>query len=116
MRRLAQKYAVRVYEFANAGTHVHLLVRAKCRLALQNFLRTFAGITARLVTGARRGHPVGKFWDTLAYSRIVQWGREFFRVRAYVVQNELETLKYIPYQKRTSKRKGRERTEARQLE
>jgi REP element-mobilizing transposase RayT len=96
MRRFARRYSVRIYEFANAGNHVHLLLRVKCREALQNFLRTFAGITARLVTGARKGWAVGRFWDWLAYSRIVHWGRDFRGVRAYVVQNEWEALGYLP--------------------
>ncbi len=90
LRRYARRYAVRIYEFANAGNHLHLLVRPTCRIGLQNFLRVFAGVSARLVTGARKGRPVGRFWDFLAYSRIVQWGRDFFGVRTYVKENELE--------------------------
>jgi REP element-mobilizing transposase RayT len=100
LQRFADRHGVRVYKYANAGNHLHLLVRARCRTALQNFLRAFAGITARLVTGARKGAPVGKFWDMIAYSRIVQWGREFATVRAYVVQNELEAAGCIPFQNR----------------
>jgi REP element-mobilizing transposase RayT len=88
MRSLARRHGVRVYEFANSATHLHLLVRAKEKNAFQAFLRGFAGVTARLATGARRGRPVGKFWDTLTYSRLVRWGRDFAGVRAYVVQNE----------------------------
>src|SRR3954447_6125406 len=29
MRALAQRYGVRIYELANAGNHLHLLLRAK---------------------------------------------------------------------------------------
>jgi REP element-mobilizing transposase RayT len=99
MRSLARHHAVRVYEFANAGSHPHLLVRAKAKNAFQVFLRAFAGLTARLVTGARRGRPVGKFWDNLAYSRLVRWGRDFAGVRTYVLQNEMEA-RGMPYQPR----------------
>ena len=66
LRHFAKRYSIRIYEFANSGNHLHLLLRSKCRLGLQNFLRTFAGITARLVTGARKGWAVGRFWDWLA--------------------------------------------------
>jgi REP element-mobilizing transposase RayT len=90
LRRYARRYAVRLYEFANAGNHLHLLLRPTCRIGLQNFLRVFAGVSARLVTRARKGRPIGRFWDFLAYSRIVQWGRDFFGVRTYVRDNELE--------------------------
>ena len=45
-----------------------------------------------LVTGARKGHAVGKFWDELAFSRILGWGREFERVKSYLTKNILEGL------------------------
>jgi REP element-mobilizing transposase RayT len=99
MRSLARRHSVRVYEFANVSNHLHLLVRAKERKAFQAFLRAFAGVTARLVTGARRGHAVGKFWDYLAFSRLVRWGRDFVGVRAYVMQNEMEA-RGMPYEPR----------------
>jgi REP element-mobilizing transposase RayT len=104
MREQARRARVRVYEYANVGNHIHLLVRAKHRTELQVFLRSFAGVAARLVTGARKGHPVGRFWDTLAYSRIVQWGCHFRRVRDYILQNELEALGVISYQPRSRRR------------
>ena len=97
MRALARRYDIRVYEFANAKNHLHLLVRARRRDCFQAFLRAFAGMVARLVTGARRGHPVGRFWDELAYSRVVQWGREFFEVRRYVIKNEDEARGLVRY-------------------
>ena len=103
LRRFATRYEIRLYEFANSGNHVHLLLRAKCRLALQNFLRTFAGVTARLITGARKGYAVGRFWDFLSYSRIVTWGSDFRGVRAYVVQNRFEATQLIPYRPRRRK-------------
>jgi REP element-mobilizing transposase RayT len=105
MKELASRTGVRVYEYANVGNHVHLLVRAKHRSAFQRFLRSFAGVAARLITGARRGRSVGRFWDRLAYSRVVSWGREFRCVREYVIRNELEFLGVISYQPR-SKRRG----------
>jgi REP element-mobilizing transposase RayT len=105
MRRFARRFGIRIYEFANAGNHVHLLLRTKCRFAIQNFLRAFAGLIARFVTGACKGFRIGKFWDELAYSRIVTWGRDFIRVRSYVVQNEFEGLGY-PYAKRSREREG----------
>jgi hypothetical protein len=89
-RRLARRYGLTLYRYANVGNHIHMLARARSRPGLQCFLRVFAGVTAKLVTGARRGRPVGRFWDRLAYSRIVSWGREYRSVAAYVRQNEDE--------------------------
>ena len=43
LHRYSQLYEVRIYEKANAGNHLHLLVKAKRREGLQNFMRVFAG-------------------------------------------------------------------------
>ena len=86
----AHRFGVKVYRFANVGNHFHLLVQARKRQDLQNFLRVFAQGVVFLVTKARKGHPVGKFWDALAYSRIVEWGRDWKGMLDYVGKNLLE--------------------------
>jgi REP element-mobilizing transposase RayT len=92
LRACARRTGVRVYDFANVGSHLHLLVRARRRDAFQAFLRSFAGIVARAVTGARRGNPLlgGRFWSALAWSRLVSWGRDCMTVRHYIFRNRLE--------------------------
>jgi REP element-mobilizing transposase RayT len=90
LREMAHRFGVRVYDFANVGTHLHLLVRARRREAFQAFLRSFAGIVARRVTGARRGRSSGPFFDGLAWSRVVEWGRDYLGVQHYVFRNEIE--------------------------
>jgi REP element-mobilizing transposase RayT len=92
LRECARRSGVRVYDFANVGSHVHLLLRARRRESFQAFLRSFAGIVARIVTGARRGRPIpgGRFWSSLAWSRVVAWGRDFGNVRHYVFRNQIE--------------------------
>jgi REP element-mobilizing transposase RayT len=90
LREMAHRFGVRVYDFANVGSHLHLLLRARRREAFQGFLRSFAGIVARRVTGARRGHPSGRFFIGLAWSRVVAWGRDYMGVRHYVFRNEIE--------------------------
>ena len=90
LRGMARRFGVRVYDFANVGSHLHLLVRARRRGAFQSFLRSFAGIVARRVTGARRGTRVGRFFSGLAWSRVVSWGRDYFGVRHYIFRNDIE--------------------------
>src|SRR5882724_10595432 len=72
LRACAARNGIKVYDFANVGSHLHLLVRARRRNGFQAFLRSFAGILARQVTGARKGRPIrgGPFWSGLAWSRI----------------------------------------------
>src|SRR5258708_2433692 len=71
LRSMARRFGVRVYDYANVGSHLHLLVRVRRREAFQGFLRSFAGIVARRVTGARRGRRVGRFFSGLAWSPVV---------------------------------------------
>ena len=90
--RFAARNGVYVLRFANAGNHLHLVVRAKTRRGFQNYLRTIAGLIARAATGAVKGRASGKFWDELAYSRVVAWGRDLKRTLDYVTGNALEGL------------------------
>jgi len=90
LRQMARRFDIRVYDFANVGSHLHLLVRCRRRGAFQGFLRSFAGIVARRVTGAKRGRPAGPFFDGLAWSRIVTWGRDYIGVRHYLFRNQIE--------------------------
>jgi REP element-mobilizing transposase RayT len=92
LRACARRNGVKVYDFANVGSHLHLLVRARQRARFQAFLRSFAGIVARKITGARRGRPLrgGPFWSGLAWSRVVSWGRDYWGVRNYIFRNLIE--------------------------
>jgi REP element-mobilizing transposase RayT len=90
LRAMAHRFGIRIYDFANVGSHLHLLVRARRRESFQSFLRSFAGIVARRVTGARRGRPSGPFFSGIAWSRVVGWGRDYLGVRHYVFRNQIE--------------------------
>jgi REP element-mobilizing transposase RayT len=83
---------VKIHGFVNVGSHLHLLVQTRKRERFQAFLRSFAGIVARVVTGARKSRPLagGRFWSTLAWSRVVTWGRDYAGVRHYLFRNLIE--------------------------
>lgn len=112
LHRSSRRFGVRVYQFAIAGNHLHVLVRARSRLGLQNFFRVFAGHTAQEILRRTGGAPKAEskpkgckknqrtFWGFLIYSRVVSWGREFLIVSNYVIQNRLEALGVIAYQPR----------------
>jgi REP element-mobilizing transposase RayT len=88
--RLARRNRLKIYRFVNVGNHLHVIVRSKDRKGLQDFLRVFAGKTAQLVTGAKKGKAFGKFWDALAYTRVAAWGIAFQRLQSYLQINEIE--------------------------
>ncbi len=93
LTRLSRRYGIRVYKFANVGNHLHLLIKAPSRKAFQAFLRHFAGSIALRITRAVKGNGLKKrFWDALAYTRVVNWGREFRAVSNYLVLNLFESV------------------------
>jgi hypothetical protein len=84
--RYAERFQVRVYRATNTGKGLQLLVKASDRKALADFLRVLAGRVAISVSGAKKGtNRIGKFWDHLVWSRLVNWGRDFFGVREQLV-------------------------------
>ncbi|MDR3607162.1 MAG: transposase [Oligoflexia bacterium] len=105
--KLSRRYGVRVYQFANSGNHLHLLMRGKTRKGLQDFFRVLSGKVAQLVTGAKKGQAFGKFWSALAYSRVVEWGRSFSEAKYYVLRNELETHGFLDYKPRPKRSPAR---------
>ncbi len=47
-------------------------------------------VISRFVTGARKGKPFGKFWDSLAYTRVVTSKKEELQLRGYIEANQME--------------------------
>lgn len=88
-RKTAEKHGVKLYRYANVGSHLHFLVKTPSRPAFQAFLREVTGGIAMLVTGARKTRA-GKFWDGLAFTRIVEWGRDHDNVVVYFMENLFE--------------------------
>jgi REP element-mobilizing transposase RayT len=100
--RIARRYGVRIYRYANVGNHLHLLTKTPSRKAFQSFLREAAGTIALIVTGAKKGQALVKndadrgFWDRIAYTRIVSWGREFKTLENYILKNLFEAAGLSP--------------------
>ncbi|MDR3608319.1 MAG: transposase [Oligoflexia bacterium] len=97
VHKTARKWGVRLYRYANVGNHLHLLVKVPSRTAAQRFLKELAGGIAQLVTGAQKGRALPRkadqergFWDGLAFTRIVQFGRDYAGVARYLVGNLFE--------------------------
>jgi REP element-mobilizing transposase RayT len=90
LMRISARRQVKLYRFANVGNHLHLLVQARTRSDFQAFLREFAGAVAMSMTNAAKGRP-RKFWDGLAWSLVVNWGRQFKNVASYIMLNVLES-------------------------
>lgn len=80
-----------ILDFVNMGNHLHFKVRFKDKKHFQNFLRTFAAILARKITGAHRSNSFkkqhGKFWDGMVFTRILLSKLEELGLRGYFEGN-----------------------------
>jgi hypothetical protein len=98
VHRLGRTKGVKVYRYANSGNHLHLVILPKSRNAYFAFIRAVSGLIPRLILGVQRGKPLKlKFWDTLPYTKIIEWGRQFKRAHWYVLQNRLEAEGFIAF-------------------
>lgn len=119
--KMGRRHGVKIYRVANAGNHLHLLVRFTRRRALQNFLRGATGLIARKVLRRERGPGLEtseislrmlpdkkdatgaasssakklKFWSQRPFTRVVSWGRDFDGTLSYLQLNSLEALGFI---------------------
>ncbi len=86
----ARKFKVELKDFVNMGNHIHFEIRVRRREDFQNFLRSISTLIARHVTGARKGNAFGRFWEALAFTRIIQTGIELMGVEGYLLGNKIE--------------------------
>lgn len=90
LRETAKKYFVEIKDFVNMGNHLHIKVKFKDAKRFQNFLRVFSGLLARKLTKANRGYVFGKFWDALAYTRVILTKFEELGLKIYFEGNHRE--------------------------
>lgn len=104
VQKAARSHGVKIYRYANSGNHLHLIILPDSRRAYRAFVRTISGLIARVTLGVERGRPQDQqFWDARPFTRILEWGRDFQSTCAYLKQNVLEALGFIPVQPRRPK-------------
>lgn len=87
LRKLARKYFVTIQDSINMGNHLHLKVKFKDAERFRNFMRVFAALTARQVTGARKGVRFGRFWDGLVFTRVIHSKFDELQLNGYLAAN-----------------------------
>ncbi len=105
IREKAKKNFVQLREYSNNGNHLHLLVQAKDRELFKKFLMSISGRIAQKMTGSTKGLPQSqKFWDSIPFTRIVEWGKDLRNVTYYVIKNFLEARGWVTCRARTRSR------------
>jgi REP element-mobilizing transposase RayT len=90
LRKHSKRNFVQVKEWVNMGNHLHLRLKFSERSGMQRFLRAVPGIIARRIQGAQKGSPKGRFWDGLAFTRILSSSLETLQLSGYFRANLLE--------------------------
>jgi hypothetical protein len=88
---MARRFGVKIGDYANVGNHLHIKTRASSRLQFQKFLKATTGRIAAHVTGAKKGKKFGKFWQGLAYTRVLKSRFEELRLSGYFAANRVES-------------------------
>ncbi len=111
-KKQARNCGVNIYDLANAGNHLHLVIRVPSRRLYMRFIRASSGLIARQVLARERGKAqktppehfcsgafsskgVGrllKFWDARPFTRVVAWGKAYKALKSYLMLNRVETL------------------------
>ena len=87
----ARQFGVKVHSKEIMFNHIHLVASFSKRRGFQDFLRTVTALIARKVTGATKGRPFGKrFWNDLAFTRVVFGRRDFRGLLGYMNKNRIE--------------------------
>jgi hypothetical protein len=95
LKRKAKKFGVQIGELVNVGNHFHLKVKITSRPSFGNYLRSVTNLIARVVTGARKGKSFGRFWQGLAYTRVLKTSLEELRLKGYFEANRIEATRSI---------------------
>ncbi len=91
LRKQALKFGVKIYDFANAGNHLHLVIRIHSRETYKSFIRAISGLLMRKVFGVEKGRGAATaLWDARPFTRILSWGKDFSGVKNYLRINRLE--------------------------
>ena len=93
IKKQSEAAGVKVYDFANAGNHLHFVCSLSRVDGWKQFIRALSGLIARLVLKAERGCAVGaKFWEGRPWTRILTWGRAYKTVKKYLAFNKTEAF------------------------
>lgn len=91
LKERTKRFHIKLHDTVNMGNHLHLKISCNDTYRMKMFLRTFAGLLARDITGASKGTgKFGKFWDGLVYSRVLHSSLEEWGLRIYFEGNHRE--------------------------
>jgi hypothetical protein len=90
LKEKSLRFGILIGDFANVGNHLHLKIKINDRESFQRFLKSITCLIARKVTGAKRGQKFGRFWQGLAFTRVLTSPLEELNLKGYIKANRIE--------------------------
>jgi len=90
LKKQANKFGVKIADYANVGNHLHLKIKINNRDSFQKFLKSVTCLIARKITGASKTNPFGRFWQGLAFTRVLQSSLEILNLKGYIQANRIQ--------------------------
>ena len=88
---VAKKHGVKIYEYANVGNHLHLLVRIPHVRLWAAFIRELTGRLSQQMQGLKGPQKGEKYWAYRPFTRVVRGWRKAYQIaKDYVILNQLE--------------------------
>lgn len=92
----ARRYGIRIYEFANVGNHIHLMIRVSKPELWRRFIREITGQISQYAQKLGARDKGEGFWLYRPFTRIVRgWKRAYRVVKDYILLNRLESEGFI---------------------
>ncbi len=103
IRSTAERFHVRIYETALNWSHIHCVIRIKDR---NNYNALIRVLTSTLAIKIRKyKNFTGKVFTLRPFTRILNWGKDFKNVLAYLVVNQLEASGLLVRPKKAEKKR-----------
>ena len=90
VRAKSKKFGIRIKDDVNMGNHLHMTIKFSQRENFQKFLKSITALIARKITGAKKGKKFGRFWQDLAFTRVVTSALELLQLTKYFQANRIQ--------------------------
>lgn len=91
IKKISNKYGVKLIGVANVGNHLHLHVKIGNRTLYKAWIRGLTAGIAIIVTKVNKFKKLQKrFWDYRPFTRVIQSFKAFLNMKDYIAINELE--------------------------
>ncbi len=101
IRNTAERFHIRIYSTALNWSHIHCVIKIEDRKDYNAFIRVLTSILALKIR--KHKNFTGKVFTLQPFTRILNWGRYFKNVLAYLVLNQLESLGLVTRPKKAKK-------------